>query len=342
MISLDRNESYWLLDAELKHILHLLSPRSFSTYPSYEVLKDRIAKYVGVSPQRILITPGSDAAIEHIAQVYVRDAKALLPAPTFYGYESILDRSGATLIPCMYREYTGGFAFPLQEVEETLVRESPAAVFLCHPNNPLGVSLREDEIQRLVNLANTSETLFVVDEAYFEFSEMKSFSAFLGAMPNLIVLRTFSKSFALAGARVGFALTTPERVHELEQQLLPWPIAHTSVSVACMLLDQVQYVQERLEVYKRVRTQFQKAVEQIRGVSVYPSETNFLLIRVPNAVALSQWCLAHGIRVALGSSLTRFTEAKKLLQNTIRIAIPAPYDLAYVLTVLTEGCKVSV
>ena len=136
MIPLDRNESYWLLTDELVSVARSIGARELSTYPEYGELKAALAAYAGVSPEQVFVTPGSDAAIEHLARAYAgAGGEVALPVPTFYGYETILERVGARARAMVYLEHGGRFVFPRAEALEALRDESVKALFLCHPNN---------------------------------------------------------------------------------------------------------------------------------------------------------------------------------------------------------------
>ncbi len=338
MVPLDRNESYWMLDDELVAAAGgSKDAREFSTYPDYGQLKKALAQYAGVAPENVLVTPGSDAAIEHVARAYTGGGEeALLPVPTFYGYESILERVGAKTVPIAYEEHEGHFVFPLAKTLEALISGTAKVLFLCHPNNPLGVSLSKEDISALVAAARGSDVLIVSDEAYFEFSSGTSFLPYFGELSNLVVIRTLSKAFALSGARIGYAIAAPDIVQKLTKLMLPWSIAHSSVTAALALLARSEKVRSRRGAVIDAREHFAKALQTLPGITVYPSETNFVLVRVPNAVHVRDELLKQGVRVALGDPMSRFPEAKALLKDTLRIAIPAPTDAPVVIAILTH------
>lgn len=337
MIPLDRNESYWMLDDELMKAIAAPSARELSTYPDYGELKAALAKYAGVTPEQILVTPGSDSAIEHIARAYAGNGgEVILPVPTFYGYESILERVGAKTVPITYEEKDGHFVFPLAKTLETLKSGSAKILFLCHPNNPLGCSLSPEDISALATAAKGSNALIVSDEAYFEFSSGTTFLPYLSELPNLVVIRTLSKAFALSGARIGYAIASPEIVQKIEKGMLPWSVAHLSVAAALTLLAQANMVKIRRDIVIEARARFIEALRAFVGVTAYESETNFVLIRVPDATLVRDTLLAQGIRVVLGEPMSHFFEAKTLLHGTVRIAIPSPSDSTQVITVLSD------
>jgi histidinol-phosphate aminotransferase len=335
MMPLDRNECYWMLDEDLMEATRAVGERELTTYPDYGELKNALAKYAGVAKEQLFVTPGSDAAIEHIARLYAGGGgEAVLPVPTFYGYESILERVGAKIVPIAYEEQDGRFVFPLAKTIEALKQDSPKVLFLCHPNNPLGCPLSDGEISTLIGAARGSDTLFVSDEAYYEFSSSSSFLPHLAELPNLVIIRTLSKAFALSGARVGYAIGAPEIIKKLEKLILPWPIAHPSLAIALSLLARSDKVRARRDLVIGERDRFLKALREIPDVVAYASETNFVLIRLPNAESIRDTLLEQGIRVALGEPMSRFPDAKMLLKDTLRIAVPAPDDIPKVVAAL--------
>jgi histidinol-phosphate aminotransferase len=337
VIPLDRNESYWLLDDELVREFSSSGKKDFSTYPDYAEFKNELARYVGVDVSQLCITPGSDAAIQTFAQACVgMGGEAILPVPTFYGYESILERVGAVITPVHYTENDGAFIFPIEGTLEALRKPGVKALFLCQPNNPLGCNITDTDAERLISAAKENNVLLVSDEAYFEFSG-KTLLPLLSEMSNLIIIRTLSKGFGLSGARIGYCIAAPEYIQKMEALMLPWPVANQSLFAARTALAHTDHILERLQLVIQEREKFINALKEIKGVIVYGSETNFVLIRVPSAVQVMQALLTAGIKVALGERMSRFPEAKSLLSNTLRVAIPSPEHVETVLNCLRES-----
>jgi histidinol-phosphate aminotransferase len=328
MIRLDRNESYWMLDDELVAAVKAPSAEDLSVYPAYDELKAALAKYAGVNPEQVLVTAGSVGAIEHVIRTYTENGgEAILPVPTFYSYESILERAGAAVVPIAYEERDEQFVFPLEQTIAALKKGTAKALFLCHPSNPLGCPLTKEDITALVEAARGSSTMLISDEAYFEFSSGASFLPYLAELPNLVVLRTLSKAFGLAGARVGYIIAAPEVLASIGKSVLPWTVAATSAHAACALLGVAEKVANRREILIGARVRFMAALGELSGVTVYPSETNFVLLKVSDAVRAQEVLQQNGMTVALGEPMSRYPEAKALLRNTLRIAVPAPESL---------------
>ncbi len=337
MIQLNRNESYWLLDKELVDACKKSLSGDFSRYPDYVLLKESIATYVGVSPDMILVTPGSDIAIEHVARTYTMGDSVVLPIPTFYGYEMILRRLGVQMIPVLYTEQNGKFVFPLEQVLYELTNNTPKVLFLCNPNNPLGCSIPEEYISVMVDACREHGVMLVSDEAYVDFSRTSTLLPYLKNNPNVILLRTFSKGFGLAGARVGYVVAEPEVIKSIELHQHVWPIASTSVCSALVLLENIDSVKKRQDIFVEERDAFIEKLRTIHSITVYSSEANFVLVRVADAQRVYKTLLQAGICTILGESTTLFPEAKTILDNTIRLTIPSPADRSIVLTTLEKA-----
>jgi len=329
---LDRNESYWLLDDELLAPCKNYGIRELSTYPDYGELKSEVARYAGVAPEQVCLTPGSDAAIETIARELVgEEGEVLLPVPTFYGYESILDRANSTITPVTYTEVDQQFIFPKEQLRKQSEAKTVKAVFLCNPDNPLGNSApREDMLEIIEELL--PNTFLVSDEAYFEYSGFTLIDQ-LDKLSNLIIIRTLSKSLGIPGARIGYCVASSDIIATIEKLFLPWPIAHTSYFAARALLRRLDQVKARRELVITARNEFIHALQKISGIHVYPSETNFVLVRTSKAEEVVHDLAEKGIRVVLAEPMSRFSEAKALLHSTIRIAIPSPSDMPIFLAV---------
>lgn len=333
-ISLQHNESYWFLTPQmLRLIKDKLTEHSFSTYPVYDGLRARLAAYAGVPNGSITLTPGSDAAISQITQALVSEGKTIaLPVPTFYGYERILQRLKACVAPIPYR--SGDiFEFPLEETVTCLQKGEAQALFLCHPNNPLGCTIPSEQLTAILDVAASANVFVLLDEAYLEFGGTSSAKR-IGKQP-LAIIRTMSKAFGLSGARVGYCISDAPFVASFSKSLLPWPVAHPSIAAALALLEQPGHIKERLRSVLDQRDLFTRALQEI-GVRTYPSATNFVLARVPNAQTVADGLRNGGIYTAVPAVMTAYPDAQMLLHDTMRMAIPSPDDMPDVLAHLTS------
>lgn len=341
MIPLDKNESYWLLDGALGEDIAKISPQSLSTYPDYTELKEKLAEHAGTTPSQIVVTAGSDATIIAAVETLMqKGGQALLPVPTFYGYEKILDRMEREIVPLYYSLEGTHFAFPMEELRAAAAAAPVgSALFLCHPSNPLSNTLTEAELEEIASIAETYDLALISDEAYFEYGGTTLLSHIQRRPECVLIIRTMSKAFGLAGARVGYGIGSEQLVQKLSARLLPWPISHPSVEIALNALGHAEEIAHRRHVVSMVRDEFTEALKLLPTVTVYPSVTNFLLIRVPDAAALQRTLSNEGMSVASGETMTRFEEARVLLQNTLRVATPRSEEIPHIIEVLHRALQ---
>ncbi len=335
-ISLQHNESYWLLDDVLMKAYTADATAVFSRYPDYAELTELLAEYVGVIRENILVTSGSDAAVRLIAELeHESGNKVLLPVPSFYGYEKIFSQIGLDFDTVSFTEEMGVFTFPLDAARTLIQSGAYSALFICQPNNPLGSALSEETINTLITLCGNCGVRLIIDEAYFEFLGRTSVSEI--SQQNIVILRTLSKSLGLAGARVGYVCANSAYLKLLSARMLPWSVAHPSVYAAVAGLRQIAHVRTRMEAVIHERAVFLGALRQVPGVHAYPSETNFILSRVDNAQNVAAALKEKGIDVALCSWMSNDTDARALLSDTIRMAVPSPSDRDRVIATLEEA-----
>ena len=173
------------------------------------------------------------------------------------------------------------FALDVDAMLTAIERERPALIFLAYPNNPTGNLFAAAEIERIVRAA---PGLVVVDEAYHAFADA-SFLPRLAEFPNLLVLRTVSK-IGLAGLRLGYAVAAPEWIAELDKVRQPYNLNSLTQAVAQILLAEAALLAEQAATIKAERVAAERGAGALPGVVVFPTQTNFVLVRVPGCPAL--------------------------------------------------------
>ena len=258
--------------------------------PYPRALEARLARLYGVPAERVLAARGSDEGIDLItraALVAGRDAILCCP-PTFAMYAVCARIQGAAVVEV---PLTGpGYDLDVAGIDQAM-SDAVRVVFLCSPNNPTGGAVPLGTIDSLAaQLAGRA--LLVVDEAYGEFSRVPSATALLDAHPHLVVLRTLSKAYALAGARVGAVLAHPELIDLLRRIVPPYALATSSIEAvqAALAPAALAVARERIELLCSERDRVTARLGAMPGViEVTPSDANFILVRAADPGQL----LAH-------------------------------------------------
>jgi histidinol-phosphate aminotransferase len=275
-IALDKNEIPWNLNKKVEEaLMRRIKSMEFNRYPDSDCtdLKAAISKYTGIDTDSIGIGNGSDELISIVLQTFINPGDTIaVHNPTFSMYKIYGTICGARIW-----EYNqdSSFRIKLDEFISCLQKEKPKIVFLCNPNNPTGSSLELSEIEQIVKAV---DGIVIVDEAYFEFSGVTA-SGLLSSYDNLIVLRTFSKAFGLAGLRVGYMLACPSVISYIDRVRSPFNVNAFAQTAALEALDNIDIVSERIEIIKSERVRLTALLSELEGLQCFESRSNFLLLR---------------------------------------------------------------
>ena len=259
--------------------------------PHQKALKSQIAAIKGVPAENIFIGNGSDEAIDLVFRVFCepREDNVVAIAPSYGMY-----KVAAAINDVEIREVALGEDFSLPtDALLAAADEKTKALFLCSPNNPTANSFPREELMRLVE---EFDGMVVVDEAYIDFAEAKSLVGEIASHPNLVVLQTMSKAWGMAGLRVGLALADSRVVGLMSQVKYPYNINVATMKIVSDLLT--KGIDEEVEQIKQQRALVAEALAEFKFVErVYPSDANFLLVRVADADALYEHLIKDGIIV---------------------------------------------
>ncbi len=335
LAKLDANESPFPLGDDLRdhlaaEMVAALGEVTLNRYPDPEAreLRAALGEALSLSPGQILATNGSDEAIQLLGlAVGGSDRSVLAPVPTFAMYELCSRSLGLRFVGVPLQ---ADFSLEAGPLLAALRRDRPAVVFLAWPNNPTGRLFEAGVVEAAVR---ESEGLVVVDEAYADYSG-RTFLPELARYPNLVVLRTLSK-IGLAGIRVGMLIASPAVVEELNKVRLPYNVNALSQAAARVVLRHGALVRERARLIVKERERLLAALRELAGVTVYPSDANFFLIRtVRPAGEVFQGLLRRGILVRDFSRVPR-------LPNCLRVTVGTPEEngqfLAALRATLGEG-----
>ncbi|MEW5866809.1 MAG: histidinol-phosphate transaminase, partial [Bacillota bacterium] len=275
----------------------------FNRYPSPDAdeLRSQLAEFLGVGEDMIIVGAGSDELIQMIMLAFrERTGRVVTVHPTFYMYRRIADVVGIPVKEIPLRE---GFSLDADAISEELSREDTLA-FLCNPNNPTGGAYT-GELERMIE---TARGVVVIDEAYHEFCG----ETFLNEVSeHVLVLRTLSKAFGLAGLRVGYAVAHPSIAKCLGRAKLPYNCSAVSILVAQKVLEHREAVQRVVGMITKERDRLYRRLTDL-GVKAYPSSANFILFRPSRPAREVQDALLN-----MGIAVRRFDRLPEYLRVTV-------------------------
>jgi histidinol-phosphate aminotransferase len=281
LVRLDANESPYALERdELEAVQAELARVDFHRYPevSGRPLREALARWWKVEPDRILLGNGSDEIIAILIAAFGggrhgAPGTVLFPVPTFGEYEQIALAHGARPLPV---PLDGRFQLDEARLAETIRRERPALGFFATPNNPTGNRFDGGTLERL---AGQMDAVLVADEAYGDFGGDTMLPR-VDEVPGLFVMRSLSK-IGLAALRLGALVGPREAVAELDKVRLPYNVNAASQALACAVLGRPDLLAARIRRVAERRRELEAGLRELPGVTVFPSDANFVLIRTP-------------------------------------------------------------
>ncbi len=307
MIRLDRNEGAYP-DAAWTERLGAVGTSLLREYPNAADLAVSLARRFGVTPDWVTITNGADGALDRACRAYLAPGRPLVVAePTFEMFPRFAALAGA---PYVAVAWDGEFP-----TEALLARRAPppGVIALVSPNNPTGQVITAGQLERIAR--TTPDTLVLLDHVYTEYADTDLTPAAL-RLPNVAVVRTFSKAWGLAGCRVGFALSTPAVAAAIAAAGVPYPVAAPSLALAQAALESGEAVVRRH--VNRIRIERADLQDRLSrwGIPCPPSQANFVFPRLGAAAAAVQ------ARLADAGFLVRRFAGRPPLAGSLRIALP--------------------
>ncbi|HGE6057071.1 TPA: histidinol-phosphate transaminase [Vibrio cholerae] len=251
------------------------------------------ANYAGVQPEQVLTSRGADEGIELLIRAFCEpNQDAILFCPPTYGMYAIsaetfgVERKKVPL--------TADWQLDLPSIEANLDRVK--LVFVCSPNNPTGNLVKRADIIKLLEMTK-DRAIVVMDEAYIDFCPEASTVDLLAQYPNLAILRTLSKAFALAGLRCGFTLANAELINALLKVIAPYPVPVPVAEIAVQALSPAGLARAKYQVLDlgANRAYLQVGLSMVPGVQVFEGWGNYLLVKFPDGDALFKAAWEHGI-----------------------------------------------
>jgi histidinol dehydrogenase len=298
--------------------------------PQPHALRNRLAEIYGVRSDMLLIGRGSDELIDLLTRAFCRAGldRVLIMPPTFGMYKVCATVQGAQVleVPLLAAQ---NFA-PDWHAATRSLNAGVKLAYVCTPNNPTGGAVNQNDLIAFINAAQ-GRAVVVVDEAYFEFSDTKPASDLIAEYPNVVVLRTLSKAYGLAGARVGCAIARPEVIALLRTLMAPYPVPSPVAQAALRGLADLAQVASRIAMIKSERLRLASALSALTGVvKIWPSVANFLTFELADAKATYLELAARGV------VLRDVSHYPGLAQN-LRVSVGTPTENEQFLQALREA-----
>lgn len=316
-VKLNQNENPYGLPVSFQsEMAEACSRMEWNRYPEIngKSLRETIALGLGVDPDALVMGNGSNELLIAVMMTLLESGRRLVVVePTFSLYRHLGKLTGADVVVLPFE---GMFEFPEEMLVQTLADPRTSLGVLCSPNNPTGAVLSLEQVQRFLKVARG---VLLIDEAYVDFSS-QDFMPLLKEYPNLILTRTFSKAWAFAGIRLGYSLSSPDLAKEISKALLPFRINRLTLEAGKILLKYEAWIEDRVGEIVKERERLFGLLDEMEGITAYPSQANFILIR-PELDAQSLFN-----KLMESSILIRDVSAYPFLDNHLRISVGTPEE----------------
>ena len=328
LVKLDAMENPYRLPESLRRELGArLAEAEINRYPepTGRQLRELLARKMQVpAGMELLLGNGSDDLIQIVTYTLARPgAVMLIPEPTFVVYRINATLSGMKLVGV---PLVSDFALDCEAFLAQVRAHRPALVFIAYPNNPTGVLYPEADVAAIIR---ATDGLVVLDEAYHVFAR-KSFLPRLAEFPNLVVMRTVSK-LGLAGIRLGYLAGRPEWVAQFNKVRQVYNVSVLTQVAATFALEHLEVLEEQAAVIRADRSRLGESLAALPGVTVFPSEANFFLVRVPDAQRAFDGLCRQGVLVR------NFHGVHPMLAQCLRITVGTPEENRILLNALREA-----
>ena len=277
--------------------------------PYQKELKSAISGIKMVEEERIFLGNGSDEIIDLCIRIFCNPGidKILTFTPTYGMYEVSASINDVEVLQIPLNDK---FQIDLLNTENLLNDQKPKLIFICSPNNPTSNSMNYKDVEYLVKIFNG---IILIDEAYIDFSEKPSFIKLIDTYANLIIMQTFSKAFGLAAVRVGMAFTNPSIIQYFNKLKPPYNISFINQQTVLKKLSRIEEYKKQVLRIKKERIRLAHLLSEVNVVEkVYPSDANFLLVKVKDANNIYNTLVKMNIIIRNRSNL---------IENCLRITV---------------------
>ena len=315
---LNANENPYPPSPRVREALHAALDDGLRLYPDAmaTALREKIAALHGLSPEQVIVGNGSDDVLTRILRSFVGETEAVAaPRPTYPLYEVLVNIQGGKM---RWVDFPADFSLP-----PALADTGARVTFVVNPNSPSGTWV---EPEAVAELAGKLDGILVVDEAYVDFAEGDCIGL-LGRFPNVMVLRSFSKSYSLAGIRIGYGLADPELIRGMVKVKDSYNVNRLAIAAGVAALDDIGYMRANVAKIRAERGRLSAGLREL-GIFVFPSHTNFVALRTatPTPRAIFEALDAAGVLVRIF--------VNPVLADWVRITVGTPEDTDVILATI--------
>jgi threonine-phosphate decarboxylase len=251
--------------------------------PNPVEFKEKIAQYVGhgVEEENIILGNGSIELIYAITEILPNKFNAVIPVPSFSEYEKAALRVGGEVV---FVQLPEDFSLDNERIKKA-VTDDTKIMCICNPHSPSGTLYSKESVLDLVRFCQKRDITFSIDENYIEFAEKGEDTTLAGMIKeyeNLFVIRSVTKFYGMAGIRFGYGIATKNLINNLENVSLPWSINGLASFATLAAFNDTEFIENTKTTIAKERAQLTKNLNEIEGLHVYPSVTNFVLVKIQN------------------------------------------------------------
>ncbi|MCX2742492.1 histidinol-phosphate transaminase [Mangrovivirga sp. M17] len=294
--------------------------------PLQQTVKGKLGLLKNIDPDKIFLGNGSDEPIDLLFRIFCEpgEDRVIITPPTYGMYKVSADINN---VECLEVPLLRNYQLNVETIIDTIEKDKKIKlIFLCSPNNPTGNLMHEKDIEAILK---SFGGIVVIDEAYIDFTTSQSWSQRLEEYPNLVVLQTFSKAWGMAGLRLGMAYADPKIIGFLNKVKPPYNINEATQEAASKALDNFKQVDEWVALVIAERKRLIQEIVKLSAVkNVYPSDANFILVKIHKAAELYRSLIKKGIVVRNRSNVV-------LCDDCLRITIGTKNENDILLSELT-------
>lgn len=287
-IILDRNENQYGPAPECYEALRKANLEQLSLYSREfaqgrkSELSDRLARNIGIPEERLLLSYGSEEMLKQVVHCYLhRDDILLLPRQSWWYYKKVASEVFGKEVEYSLVERNGRFEYDVRQICDLYDKHHPQVILIASPNNPTGSSISNTDLTTVVN--HCSSSVIVLDEAYYGFTSESNdhLKELLDAHERLVIMRTFSKYYALAGLRIGYACVSDNMKQLITFSARYLGFNQLSEKIALAALDAPEYYRSITQKMRADKEMYSNGFAHLPGFTAFPSDANFILVRYP-------------------------------------------------------------